>query len=241
LRSDRDILSDVDPDRLSIALQALRSTIDFDEIRLRVTSEDGTSKQRVLVSGTRRVGRPSLMQVEGELTFWRGKSQLRLSAGQTHFAFMIIRICAHLKNRSLLLIDEPETGLHPNAEVEFMRTLKSILHDFNSFAVVATHSMLVVREVPTSSVRLISHDEWTPIVRMPRMETFGADISAICDEVFGDLNVTAAYHAELRSLSSNVRTFSGFLRRYEKNLSDEALAYVRNEIYGKKAKVVKRS
>jgi leucyl-tRNA synthetase len=130
-----------------------------------------------------------------------------------------------------VVIDEPETGLHPNLIVDFMRGIKAILEAFESYAVIATHSMIVTREVPKSCVRVMSASEGLPVVREPVIETFGADITAICNEVFGDLEVDAAYEEQLRKLGKRLDSYKQFVTKHGSDLSEEALTFVLNDVF----------
>ena len=98
---------------------------------------------------------------ESKLYFFN-KNQLIpfLSSGQETFVNLIINILALIKPNSLILIDEPENTLHPNIEIDFISILQDILNyeDFDSFAIIATHSATIVREVPESFVRVIKFD-----------------------------------------------------------------------------------
>jgi energy-coupling factor transporter ATP-binding protein EcfA2 len=85
------------------------------------------------------------------------------------------------------LFDEPETHLHPNLITEFMQLLHELLEITGSFAVLATHSAYVVREVPRSQVIILREAEPRQVVAItPRLKTLGADVGEISLFVFGD-------------------------------------------------------
>ena len=50
---------------------------------------------------------------------------LLMSSGQKIFCSLVLNLLSVIKNNSLVLIDEPETALHPNLEIDFMKILKS--------------------------------------------------------------------------------------------------------------------
>ncbi|MFD7630846.1 AAA family ATPase [Streptomyces sp. NPDC059851] len=63
----------------------------------------------------------------------------------------------HVAERSLVLIDEPESHLHPPLLASFIQTLSRLLTERNGVAVVATHSPpVVLQEVPRSCVYKLS-------------------------------------------------------------------------------------
>ena len=83
-----------------------------------------------------------------------GKIVQIVSSGQLHLLSLITYIYANIHFATLLIIDEPEVHLHPHTVVEFMRILASILMRFKSYAIIATHSPLIVREVISSNVQV---------------------------------------------------------------------------------------
>ena len=54
--------------------------------------------------------------------------------------------------RTLVLIDEPETHLHPPLLSAFVRAMSDLLIDRNGVAIIATHSPVVLQETPRTCV-----------------------------------------------------------------------------------------
>lgn len=108
-----------------------------------------------------------------------------LSSGEFILLYVITSIVAKIRLGSLLLFDEPETHLHPNAVSQLMSTIFEILQQFDSFAIIATHSPLVIREVQSSSVRVIDRYGSSCYVRNINQECLGGDLSELTREVFG--------------------------------------------------------
>ena len=71
-----------------------------------------------------------------------------MSSGQSILTYFISAALAYLKPGSLVLFDEPEIHLHPNAVALLMQTLQALLKQFDSYAIIATHSPVVIQEVP---------------------------------------------------------------------------------------------
>lgn len=108
-----------------------------------------------------------------------------MSSGQLHIFNLLTFIYAHIKLTSLLVVDEPEVHLHPQIVVVFMAMLGKILKRFRSFAVIATHSPLVVREIIGENVYLMKTvDGDIPNVGKVPFETFGADASELYRNIF---------------------------------------------------------
>lgn len=76
-----------------------------------------------------------------------------LSSGQLSFIKFIMQACLFIENGTLVLLDEPETHLHPNFISEFVRVLDRLLKLTGSISVIATHSAYFVREIPSSLLK----------------------------------------------------------------------------------------
>ncbi len=111
------------------------------------------------------------------------------SSGQRVYLRFAAKALSVISVGSLLLLDEPETHLHPNFISEFMTLLHEILEATNSIALIATHSPYVVREVPGHCVRVFHRTGNVPEVTGVHLRTLGASVSSISDAVFGDATV----------------------------------------------------
>lgn len=123
-----------------------------------------------------------------------------MSSGQLHIFNLLTFIHAHIHLSSLLVIDEPEVHMHPQIVVSFMTMLGGILNRFRSFAVIATHSPLIVREMVGQNVylmRMLKDD--IPNVAKVAFETFGADASELYMQIFNfDERMSSFYHYVIR-------------------------------------------
>ena len=109
-----------------------------------------------------------------------------LSSGQLHILKLISCVCANIMMSSLLIIDEPEIHLHPQFILEFMTMLGEMLIEFDSFAIIATHSPLVVREIVNSQVFLMKRMEGgIPQIGPVTFDTFGEDAALLYRNIFG--------------------------------------------------------
>jgi predicted ATPase len=78
----------------------------------------------------------------------------RMSEGLLYFlAFAAMR---HLDPPSLLLVEEPENGLHPARIREVVRMLRVIAEEIGTQVVMATHSPLVVNELKPEEVTVVT-------------------------------------------------------------------------------------
>lgn len=110
-----------------------------------------------------------------------------LSSGQKAFFDFALRCCLYIENGTLIVLDEPETHLHPNFIGEFVELLDYILEHTGSFAIIATHSPYLVREVGRKQVHVFSLDNNEFIkISNPRLRTFGSDVESISQFVFNE-------------------------------------------------------
>lgn len=124
----------------------------------------------------------------------------RLSAGQRLALNCICHILAKIGPRTLILFDEPELHLHPQLLTGMISALAEILSDQDSFAIVATHSPLVVQQLPKECVHVIRRDRMLPMVLRPTFQTFGESISEITRFVFASTEADRDYRNTLDSL-----------------------------------------
>ncbi|MDE1318081.1 ATP-binding protein [Vibrio aestuarianus] len=125
--------------------------------------------------------------------FLKEQQPLSLSSGQRLFTFIVINVLGAIRDNSLIVIDEPELFLHPTLEIEFISLLKAVLAPFRSKAILATHSLSVVREVPSNCVHIFREDETGLDVVPPPFETFGGNVQRISSYVFGDKSVSKPF------------------------------------------------
>jgi len=185
---------------------------------------------RVETSFERLVKEISFDDFEPILYFTYNNEILYLSSGQQIFVNLVINILSLIKINSLILIDEPDNTLHPNLEIDFMRILQDILEEFDSFAIIATHSSIVVREVPSEFVRVIKIDEDNqPIITAPTISTFGADIRKITNYVFDDIFVeNKPFEIWIEEEREKTPDFEDFKQNFQDKLSYDFLNYCYN-------------
>lgn len=128
----------------------------------------------------------------------------RLSAGQKIVVNIVVQLVAHLRRRSLVLFDEPETHLHPSLLASTIRAVQGILFDFDSFAIIATHSPVILQELPTRDVLVIERAGSIVKAKQPQFETFGASLGELTKEAFGLDNSVSDYRQVLKKLAERM-------------------------------------
>lgn len=112
-----------------------------------------------------------------------------LSSGHKIVLLTLTSLVTYVEERTLILFDEPETHLHPPLLSALIRATNAICLERNGVAIVATHSPVVLQDVPGACVTVIHRSGDLMSVSDPRIETYGESVSVLTAEVFG-LNVT---------------------------------------------------
>jgi predicted ATPase len=152
-----------------------------------------------------------------------------LSSGEHALLRMSAQMVAAIETGSLLLLDEPETHLHPNYISELMSALHELLAVTRSAAIIATHSSYVVREVGRDRISVIDLKEGRVEIARPRMQTFGSSIDAISQFIFRDSTLEHRFQQSLeRWLATDAQGLSieAIVEQYGSHLNSEALSYV---------------
>lgn len=118
----------------------------------------------------------------------------RLSSGHSVVLMTITRLVELVEEKSLVLIDEPEGHLHPPLLSAFMRALSELLINRNGVAIVATHSPVVLQEVPRSCAWVLNRTGLAARADRPELETFGENVGILTREVFGLEVLQTGFH-----------------------------------------------
>ncbi|MEU5435418.1 AAA family ATPase [Streptomyces sp. NPDC020719] len=153
-----------------------------------------------------------------------------LSSGHKVVLLTMTRLVEHVTERSLVVVDEPESHLHPPLLAAFIRALSDLLTDRNGLAVLATHSPVVLQEVPASCVWKLRRYGSHVMADRPTLETFGENVGVLTHEVFG-LEVTdSGFHRDLKAAVRQGLSYESVLGRFGGQLGGEAKAIVRSLI-----------
>lgn len=154
-----------------------------------------------------------------------------LSSGELAFLNFAAQICLHIENGSLVLLDEPETHLHPNLITNLVNILQRLLKLTGSISIIATHSVYFVRELPRSQVLVYSRNESGNIsVDHPRLKTLGADIGAISQFIFNDDPSPKILLDLKKKLMKNLDTVDTQLAELKDELSSEAIVILKSNL-----------
>jgi len=152
-----------------------------------------------------------------------GEGWVQLIAGIGFIVLLIItKLVAITEEKTLILLDEPESHLHPPLLSAFIRALSDLLYDQNGIAIVATHSPVVLQEIPRLCVSKIQRVGLATNVERPSIETFGENVGVLTREVFGLEVVKSGFHKLLTKSVAEGQTYEEIIRSYNEQLGMEA-------------------
>ncbi|HEL4108599.1 TPA: ATP-binding protein [Stenotrophomonas maltophilia] len=202
-------------------------------LELKIDDEDGSSStERYLPIASDRVGALKVQPLRKHLhdrmgvIFLKNGKVMHLSSGQRLFSYIIINILGTIRRNSLLLIDEPELFLHPTLEIAFIRMLKSILASYSSKALVATHSIVTVREIPRDCVHVFEQTVNGLAIKTPPFETFGGDVQRISSYVFGDKVLSKPYEEWVEAQLKKYGTAEQLIHALGDNINEELIIQI---------------
>lgn len=153
---------------------------------------------------------------------------VELSSGEKAFLNFGIRCAARVVEGTLLVLDEPETHLHPNLISNFMRVLQALLESTRSIALIATHSPFVVRELPGRCVHVLRVDEdRTPITSSAFLRTFGASVDTLAADIFQDAESNQVNLDVAHSIAESGMNIDQIRDTYGREISPELLSEIR--------------
>lgn len=156
------------------------------------------------------------------------KSFSNFSSGQKIILSILTSIFEHIEDNSIVIIDEPETHLHPSLISAFMHSLRSILMLSNSFAIIATHSPVILQETPSKFVQVLKGSVKRPKVTSLDCESFGEEISTLTEDVFKVSFEESNFYSVLNDLSSKGYTATEIDNLFGNRLGLTARSFLRS-------------
>lgn len=192
-------------DRWRTAIQTLESDSNFREINLQRFADD-----REQLSDVRLL-----------------KMAEKLSSGHAIVLLTMTKLVSFVQEKTLVLIDEPESHLHPPLLSAFTRSLSNLLYNRNGVAIIATHSPVVLQEIPRScSWKLVRSKNRIKASR-PDIETFAENVGTLTREVFGLEVAKSGFHMMLTEEVDKGKTFDEIMEDYDSDIGFEGQALIR--------------
>lgn len=158
----------------------------------------------------------------------------KLSSGHKIVLLTITRLIETLQERSLVLIDEPEAHLHPPLLSAFTRTLSELLIETNSVAIIATHSPVILQEVPRSCVWKLRRIGAEAIAERLEIESFGENVGTLTNEVFGLEVTNSGYYKMINQAIAETDSYEEAIQYFHNQIGMEARAIIMSMTANKK-------
>lgn len=141
-----------------------------------------------------------------------------LSTGELTTLYLYSTLIAEITYDSLIILDEPECNLHPQAITKSISALYKILNKFDSYCILATHSPYVIREILSQNVYVMRKIDSALSFSTVKAETFGANIALLSDEVFLHHNTNTHYKELMKTvLERNNYSYEAACSYFERN------------------------
>ena len=180
------------------AIQNLESDDNFAEMQLSRLIEDGLTQDEII-------------KIIG-----------RMSSGHASVLLIITQLVAKVQEKTLVLLDEPESHLHPPLLSAFVRALSDLLDNRNGVAIIATHSPVVLQEVPRSCVWKIERTGKVTNPYRPNIETFGENVGVLTREVFSLEVIKSGFHKLLTEIVATGKSYDDIVSEFGNQLGTEA-------------------
>lgn len=159
--------------------------------------------------------------------------QKKMSSGHAIVLLTITKLVARLEEKTLVLFDEPESHLHPPLLSALIRSLSELLFDRNAVAIIATHSPVVLQEIPKSCVWKITRSGSASSWARPDNETFGENVGLLTREIFGLEVSKSGFNALLMAESNQSSTYEQALENFGSQIGFEGRAILRSLMHNR--------
>jgi len=156
-----------------------------------------------------------------------GDTFKRLSSGHKIILLTITKLIETVVEKSLVLLDEPEGHLHPPLLSAFIRGLSELLKNRNGVAIIATHSPVVLQEVPKRCAWRLRRTGRLAVSERLSIECFGENIGVLTREVFGYEVTHSGFHKLLQRAAEKYRDYDRVNKIFNNELGVEAKAILR--------------
>lgn len=168
----------------------------------------------------------------------------KLSSGYQMIIYTLTSLIAYLEKGNLVLYDEPEVYLHPPLLLTYINLLRTIFIEKNGMGIFATHSPILLQELPKSCVKIIKgikSDKKISYLPCP-IDTYGSSITTINNEIFKLETINTGYYndllkncekiqSEFQNTIDNEKKIDKILNLYGNSIGDEGLAIIYDFFY----------
>lgn len=161
----------------------------------------------------------------------------KLSSGHKIVILSLTKIIELIDEEVLIIIDEPELYLHPPLLSSYIRSLSKLLEKRNGVALLATHSPVILQELPNNCIYKLDRRGENLLASRLSTETFAQNISTLMSEVFGleseqtgFINIIDSYIAE-----SPDATIEDIISRFDNQLGTLGLKLLVTKLYNERS------
>lgn len=152
----------------------------------------------------------------------------QMSAGHKIALLIVTSLVSYAVEKTLAIIDEPETHLHPPLLSALCGALATVLEYINGVALIATHSPIVLQEIPAKCAWRLDRSGDRALLRPMRFETYGSDINTLTRDVFGLEVSQTGFHKTITKLASKAHgDRSNALSMIDGEMGNEGLMLLR--------------
>lgn len=180
------------------------------------------------------------MDVESRRDILKGKHRervfllfSRLSSGHKIILLTIANLIDLVEEKTIVFLDEPEEHLHPPLVAAFIKALSNLLIYRNGVGIIATHSPVIVQEVPKKCVWILNRAGEYLIPRRPEIETYGENLGELTTEIFGYEVNNSGFHKELQDAVKISDSYEVARDIFHNQLGKEAKSILRAYMYDK--------
>lgn len=128
------------------------------------------------------VGESKKIQINAEVF----KKINELSSGQKTIILYISKLIASINEGYLVIFDEPETFMHPPMIKAFIRNISEIIRQRNATCIVATHTPIILQEIPHDCVYCLNRtDTGNVVIKNVHYRTYGESIDLLYKNIYG--------------------------------------------------------
>lgn len=220
------------------SIDILQSDSTFKELNIKEWSEKNDNKYKEICDKLPMKKDENKIQYKNRLEseYFRTMVSERfavLSSGHKNILLTLVSLVNFVEEKTIVILDEPEEHLHPPLVAAFIRALSELLTYRNGVAIIATHSPVIVQEVPRKCVWKIRRNGKYRIFDRPEIETYGENLGEITTEIFGYDVQKSGFHAMLRDASEKKNSYDEALSLFNGELGNEAKSILRAYMFDK--------
>ena len=160
-----------------------------------------------------------------------------LSSGHKIILLTIANLIDLVEEKTIVFLDEPEEHLHPPLVAAFIKALSNLLIYRNGVGIIATHSPVIVQEVPKKCVWILNRKGEYLIPRRPEIETYGENLGELTTEIFGYEVNNSGFHKEIQDAVEKSDSYEAAKNIFYNQLGKEAKSILRAYMYEKEGHI----